>query len=779
VDSAAQSLVIPSRASAPTGVGKTDETYPNANDGTITGVTSVMEYKSASGSWQDGTGANITGQAPGVYTIRTKATSTSFASESTTVTIGSTSATPEATPTAAIDYTDEKLTGLVANADYKIGNVTLTSDSYGEIALDASWLGTTLDIVKVGNGTSSVDSAAQSLVIPPRPAAAQVAADDFANLIAGLDSTMEYAIDGGAYVKYNSTNMPDLSGAHTVKVRVAATTSTLAGLETILTYTQNPYAGGLTVTAQDPSGSANDGKTRLTVSPAVTSGHKLVYRNVGSGTVAIPRTGEVAAGYSDLPSDGLISAAHQDRILIVEVDGQGRVVAFGQATAIVAAEPTQSWQPPTQSYNPTQPSNEPTASEQDVIVLVNGKVENAGKATTTESEGLKTTLVAVDSAKLQAKLDQEGDHAIITIPVNVASQIIVSELTGQMIKNMENKSASLVLRTDKATYTLPAHEIDIDQVAGKLGKEIKLEDIHVQITIAETPAEMVQVVANAATGQSFTLVVPSMDFKVTATYGGRKIEVTTFNSYVERMIALPAGVDPNKITTGIVVSPDGSVRHVPTKIVEVDGVYYARINSLSNSTYSVVWHPMTFADVEHHWAKDAVNDMGSRMVVKGVSEGRYNPNADITRAEYAAIVVRGLGLQPHEGDNLFLDVANDAWYTEMVKTAAAYGLITGFEDGTFRPDERITREQAVVIIARAMAVTRLDKQTAVGDTATTLAAFADRALASNWAKDSLSLAIRAGVVSGRAGDLLDPQARVTRAEVAVLIQRLLQRSDLI
>ncbi|WP_189032613.1 S-layer homology domain-containing protein [Paenibacillus albidus] len=74
---------------------------------------------------------------------------------------------------------------------------------------------------------------------------------------------------------------------------------------------------------------------------------------------------------------------------------------------------------------------------------------------------------------------------------------------------------------------------------------------------------------------------------------------------------------------------------MPTKIVVIDGKPYAQINSLTNSVYSVIYSPITFADVNTHWAKEAVNDMGSRLVIDGSGEGSFEPGRDITRAEFA------------------------------------------------------------------------------------------------------------------------------------------------
>ena len=102
---------------------------------------------------------------------------------------------------------------------------------------------------------------------------------------------------------------------------------------------------------------------------------------------------------------------------------------------------------------------------------------------------------------------------------------------------------------------------------------------------------------------------------------------------------------------------------------------------------------MTLTDVEGHWAKDAVNDMGSRIVVTGVGNGIYEPDRSITRAEFAAIIVRALGLKKGTTESAFSDVTLTDWYNGYVDTAAAYGLITGYDSKTFAPNDSITREQ--------------------------------------------------------------------------------------
>jgi len=425
------------------------------------------------------------------------------------------------------------------------------------------------------------------------------------------------------------------------------------------------------------------------------------------------------------------------------------------------------------------PSPTPEKINNGADVLVNGKLENAGTAATSKRNDQTVITISVDQKKLEERLAAEGQAAVITIPVNTKADVVIGELNGQMVKSLEDKQAILEIKTDRATYRIPAQQLNIIAISERVGKSVALQDIKVRIEIAALTTDMVTVVENAAAEGSFTLVVPPLNFKVNAIYGNSSVEVSTFNDYVERSIAIPEGVDPGKITTGVVVDPDGTVRHVPTKVVQMEGNYYAVINSLTNSTYAIVWHPLEFGDAAKHWAEQEINDMGSRMVINGTGEGLFNPDRDITRAEFAAILVRGLGLKLKGGTTPFLDVNVPDWYAGAVNTAYAYRLINGFEDGSFRPNDKITREQAMVVISNVMTITKVKDKLASKLTEETLRPFADADEVSGWAVIGIANSVEAGIVSGRNGATLAPRAYITRAEVATILERFLKKSELL
>ncbi|MBO9610864.1 MAG: S-layer homology domain-containing protein, partial [Paenibacillaceae bacterium] len=157
----------------------------------------------------------------------------------------------------------------------------------------------------------------------------------------------------------------------------------------------------------------------------------------------------------------------------------------------------------------------------------------------------------------------------------------------------------------------------------------------------------------------------------------------------------------------------------------------------------------------------------------------FSPDQDITRAEFAAIVVRGLGLKLENSSTSFPDVKGTDWHSNAIQAAHAYGLIDGFNDGTFRPSDKITREQAMTIIAKAMKLTGLRDKMAAQSAEETLHSFRDTSDVATWAKGGIAYVVQAGIVSGRSADTLVPKDYMTRAEVAATIQRLLRQSGLI
>ncbi len=169
----------------------------------------------------------------------------------------------------------------------------------------------------------------------------------------------------------------------------------------------------------------------------------------------------------------------------------------------------------------------------------------------------------------------------------------------------------------------------------------------------------------------------------------------------------------------------------------------------------------TYSDVAGHWAQTAILRWSDYGVLQG-SEGKFSPDGTLTRGQMAVILSRLLNL-PAAPSAGFTDVAPDAWYADGINRCAAAGILQGSE-GKAMPEDPITREQAMVMLCRALGIAAED----VG----VLAAFSDLSLASDYARPYVAALVKAGVVKGDANGLLNPLSKITRAEIVTMIDRL-------
>lgn len=138
---------------------------------------------------------------------------------------------------------------------------------------------------------------------------------------------------------------------------------------------------------------------------------------------------------------------------------------------------------------------------------------------------------------------------------------------------------------------------------------------------------------------------------------------------------------------------------------------------------------VSFSDVASDaWYAEAVNTLASLGMITGVGDNKYEPDRSITRAEFTAIAMRFADLATG-GENVFSDVASDAWYHDYVVGSIQYGWITGYPDGTFRPENTITRAEVTTIVNRMLG--RSADRTFIAEHADELRSFSDVAN-SHW-----------------------------------------------
>ena len=173
-----------------------------------------------------------------------------------------------------------------------------------------------------------------------------------------------------------------------------------------------------------------------------------------------------------------------------------------------------------------------------------------------------------------------------------------------------------------------------------------------------------------------------------------------------------------------------------------------------------------FIDVAPNaWYKDAVQYAYAGGLMTGVSDTEFAPEATTTRAMIVSTLARLENVTSAESAG-FADVSANDWYATAVNWAANVGVVNGYEDGTFRPNQPITREQLAAILMNYAACIGQDVSNRAD-----LTSYTDQP--STWAEEAMSWAVAEGLVSGVTADQLQPQGNATRAQVAAILQRFL------
>ncbi|MBU6452227.1 MAG: S-layer homology domain-containing protein [Cyanobacteria bacterium REEB67] len=185
-----------------------------------------------------------------------------------------------------------------------------------------------------------------------------------------------------------------------------------------------------------------------------------------------------------------------------------------------------------------------------------------------------------------------------------------------------------------------------------------------------------------------------------------------------------------------------------------------------NSAYNGPDNAVKYKDVTGYWGEPYVSTLAARGILGGFPDGTFHPNDNITRAQFAAIAVKALNVPPNTGVSSFNDVPAKYWAAPAIGAVSNAGLVTGFPDSTFKPEDKLTRAQALVILAKALGNVSAD--------ARDLSNYSDASTVPSWALPSVSRAASAHIIANFPdAATIAPNALATRGEVAALMYQTL------
>jgi len=192
---------------------------------------------------------------------------------------------------------------------------------------------------------------------------------------------------------------------------------------------------------------------------------------------------------------------------------------------------------------------------------------------------------------------------------------------------------------------------------------------------------------------------------------------------------------------------------------------------------TVITEGISFADIASHENRAAIEALAARGIVGGYDANTFGPDDTMTRAQFAAMVVRALGL-PLQKVDVFTDIAPDAWHASFVGSAYTYGITNGKTAASFSPNGTITRQEAAVMVARAAKLCGMNTALDADAIRNTLAQFGDYVTIGPWAQESMAFCYREDILDQSDWDV-EPQRPILRCEMAQMLCNLLDSAKLL
>lgn len=442
---------------------------------------------------------------------------------------------------------------------------------------------------------------------------------------------------------------------------------------------------------------------------------------------------------------------------------------------------------------PTPPVHRPDVSKaiESISKVIAGLESAPGSYTRNEARGkarkaVEEAIRAVAVAKLNESLKIENGVAKADYDVEDLRDLledvkaIANEANEQLKKtNPDAGPAKVVFTLDFGQLEeVSRAELPIKKELMDLAKEYGIDAIAVRINgltatfdmdqLQEDTIWKVEKLDRPATAAHQTLVSDVYELSFDA--GGKPL--TTFSTPVElRFPASPGNHDQELLTL---------VKFDQGKTLVKGGMYDPDQQALivgnkDFSVYGVIENHVSFHDLDEvkQWAGRQVSVISSKGIVEGRAEGEFNPRDFVTRAEFAKMIVKVLGLEDSTATESFSDVSDQDWFQPYVAAAVKYGVVNGRSEDKFEPNAYITRAEMAAMASRALMEARGYQMTPDMEKAAEL--FIDAGEVHSTLMPGVSLAAYEGIIIGEENQRFNPNNNSTRAQAAVMIYRLLNK----
>lgn len=429
-------------------------------------------------------------------------------------------------------------------------------------------------------------------------------------------------------------------------------------------------------------------------------------------------------------------------------------------------------------------ANNPTTTftmpAKNVSVTANWNYSNGGGGGSTPSGGSGTT-----TPKYEASLSSDSSSVNVEAKVNKTNAS--AELSPAQVGKGKNISVSMPKIPDIKSFTLGIPipslsdasgngSVTLNTNAGKITLPSNMlagtntaSDSKAQISIGTVKAgDLPKDTQDKVGTHPIVSLSLSIDGKAVA-WNNPNAPVTVSIPYSPTAEELK---NPDRITVWYI---DGSGNLVEMRDAKYDPAAGTVVFQTTHFSFYAVGYkvPVTsakFTDVlPGAWYYDAVTFIAEKGITTGTGDGRFSPEAILTRGQFIVMLMKACGIEAEKNPTGNFSDAGNAYYTAYLATAYAKGISSGIGNNKFGPEQAITRQEMFTLLYNAL---KLLNKLPTGDNGKTIANFTDSGSVAGWATEALTALVKSGTASG-SGNRLDPTTNTTRAQMAQVLYNLL------
>ncbi|WP_410770786.1 SwmB domain-containing protein [Fontibacillus sp. BL9] len=428
--------------------------------------------------------------------------------------------------------------------------------------------------------------------------------------------------------------------------------------------------------------------------------------------------------------------------------------------------------------NGTQPDYLTTMSNVDFGVggyLLNINTAQASDSRSRFGQGIKK--YTIDNVKLQTAFkylttsNAATKRIVFEVPSTEKAAEVVVPFNALMDMYSSGKTGTFAVKYKTVMYELPIEKIPFTEISRSLNVSALTS---AYVTVQLEPVTKVQMpTLNYNNGVTTTPLLDPIQVYVSA-YNG-----TAAQAAVE--VATPGQIyfkaaNTTSSTQTSLLQYDLTTRtasYLPSAVKGSGNIllFSGKVNG--NAATGPAAGYSYYTDTLKHWAAKDISELASKLIIDSRSGAKFEPDKNITRAEFAVFIAKGLGLSGDESNaRRFSDVSSGSSVSAYIGAAAKAGIINGNTDGSFKPGNSITREQMALMMVRAMEYSGHDIYLG-NSSAQVLAKFKDGAKIQS--KETVAKAVKEGIIQGVSANQFQPAGNATRAQAAVMLKRVLDK----